>query len=232
MTDSSTDAINWPCPLSNTLKRQLLDIAQCGKGLPNTQKKAAFPGLYYITSGLATLSFLSENMNNTLGFVLGVNDWVGANSLGNSADLFFLTVELEPVEYLFLSKQKIAQLAENNNEVFKFLYYCMIQMQPRSQQAPLTALHDKEIRIVYTLLALAQKKQTLKGVKTTIDITQEQLCTVTGLSRPRINEVLKNIEKAQEISIERGKIHIIDINALGERLNQLNSMFSDPRIKP
>ncbi|WP_019613065.1 Crp/Fnr family transcriptional regulator [Psychromonas ossibalaenae] len=231
MTDSSIETIHWPCTISNDLKQQLLDIAQRGSGLTDTQKKQALPGIYYITSGLATISFLSENMNNTLGFVLGVNDWVGANSLGNNADVFLLTVELEPVKYLLFPKQKIAQLAENNNEVFKFLYYCMVQMQPRSLQAPLTALHDKEIRIVYTLLALAQKKHAVKGVNTSINITQEQLCAVTGLSRPRINEVLKTIEKVHEISIERGKIHITDIDALGNRLNQLNAMFDDPRIK-
>jgi len=231
MTDSSIDAIHWPCTLSNDLKYQLFDIAQRGKGMPNMQKKQALPGVYYITSGHATLSFLSENMNKTLGIVIGVNDWVGANSLGNNADIYLLSIELEPIEYLLFPKQKIAQLAEKNNEVFKFLYYCMIQMQPRLQQAQLTALHNKEIRIVYTLLTLAQKKQGLQGVKTSINITQDQLCTVTGLSRPRINEVLKNIEKAHEISIERGKVHIIDINALGNRLNQLNAMFNDPRIK-
>ncbi len=231
MAEFSIDTLHWPCKISNDLKHQLLNIAQPGKGLQNTQKKAAFPGIYYITSGLATYYYTSENMNNALGCVFGAHDWIGAYSLGSNAEFFIFSVEFEPVEYLFFSKQKIAQLAESNPEVFKFLYYCIIKMQPRLLQVQLTALHNKELRIVYTLLALAQKKQIIKGAKISIEITQEQLCTVTGLSRPRINEVLKKIEKHHEISIERGKIHIIDLKALGDRLNQLNTMFHDPRAK-
>lgn len=222
------ESMHWPCSLSTQLKRQLLDIAQQGKGLPNTQ---AFPGVYYITNGLATLSVLSENMSNSLGFVIGVNDWVGANSIGDIDKMFLLSVELEPLEYLFFSKKKVKQLSENNLEVFKFLFHCLNKIQPRFWQVSLTALHGKEVRIVYTLLSLAERKKTVKGAKISIKITQEQLCEVTGLSRPRINEVLKMIEKAHEISIERGIIHIIDITALGNRLNQLNTMFNDPRTK-
>ena len=229
MSDVNVDNIKWPCSISDDLKQQFAEISQPGKGLPNTQKKMEFPGIYYITSGLATLSVLSENMNNTLGFVVGTDDWVGANTIGYLSNIFLLTVEIEPVKYLFFCRKKVALLAEKNLEVYKFLFHCLNKMQPVFWQVSLTALHDKEIRIVYTLLSLAQMKKTIKGAKVSIKITQEQLCAVTGLSRPRINEVLKNIEKAHEISIERGVIHIIDIAALGQRLNQLNMMFNDPR---
>jgi len=231
MSELNIDTLHWPCSITNDLKHKLLNIAQPGTGLQNTMQKTAFPGIYYITSGLAIFSYTSADMNNVLGCVFGANDWIGANSIGNDADIFFLCIELEPLEYLFFPKQKIAQLAESNPEVFKFLYYCLIQAQPIFLQAQLTALHDKETRIAYTLLSLAQKQRVIKGAKISIAITQEQLCTVTGLSRPRINEVLKDIEKHHEISIERGKIYITDLNALGKRLNKSNIMFNDPRIK-
>lgn len=229
MSDSNVDTIKWPCPLSDDLKQQLIDISQSGSALPDTQKKKDFPGIYYIKSGLATLSILSENMNNTLGFVMGKDDWVGANTIGGLSDIFLLSVEIEPIEYLFFCRKKVAQLAEKNLEVYKFLFHCLNKIQPIFWQVSLTALHDKEVRIVYTLLSLAQKTPTVNGAKVSIKITQEQLCAVTGLSRPRINEVLKSIEKVHEISIERGVIHIIDIQALGKRLNRLNTMFNDPR---
>ncbi|GLS90913.1 hypothetical protein GCM10007916_19800 [Psychromonas marina] len=229
MSTLNIDTIQWPGPISEGLKQQLFEIAQPGKGLPDTQKKTDFPGIYYITAGLATLSVQSENMNNSLGFVLGTNDWVGANTVGKLSDIFLLTVEIEPVEYLFLCRKKVTLLAEKNLEVYKFLFHCLNKMQPVFWQVSLTALHDKEARIVYTLVSLAQKKKIIQGTKVSIKITQEQLCAVTGLSRPRINEVLKKIEKAHEISIERGVIHILDTDALGKRLNQLNMMFNDPR---
>lgn len=229
MSDINIDEIIWPCTLSKQLKRQLLSISESGEGLPASQNKQYFPGLYYIKSGLATISILSENMNNTLGFVLGEKDWLGANAIGYMDELYLLSVELEPIKHLFFCKEKVINLAQTTPEVYKLLFHCLQKDQPKHWQVTLNTLHDKEVRIVYTLLSLAGKKTVIKGAKISIKITQEQLCIVTGLSRPRVNEVLKAIEKAHEISIERGTIHINDIKALGSRLDQLNTMFNDPR---
>ncbi|MGB5443985.1 MAG: Crp/Fnr family transcriptional regulator [Psychromonas sp.] len=218
----------WPCPLSNHLKVQLLAIAQSEKGAQRMIKNS---GLCYIKSGLACLYYASEQMNNTLGYVIGSGDWIGASTLMKKNKLFLLSAELEPIEYLFFPTEKILRIAKAEMEIYKLLYHCMIHMQPIYLQSQLTSLHDKETRVVYMLLCLAQKKQTVNGAKTVINITQEQLCLATGISRPRINEVLKKFEKHQEIAIKRGKIYILDISALSNRLDCANTMFYDPRGK-
>ncbi|WP_372882416.1 Crp/Fnr family transcriptional regulator [Psychromonas sp.] len=228
MKELNIEKERWPCPISNHSKEQLARIAQSGNGCTNLLKTS---GICYIKKGLAILYYASGQMNNTLGYVIGSGDWIGASTLLNKEELFLLSAELEPVEFLFFSTQKILHLAETEPEMYKLLYYCMVHMQPVYLQSQLTSLHDKEVRVAYMLLFLAQKKQTIKGAKIIITITQEQLCLATGISRPRINEVLKKFEKHREIVIERGKIYILDIVALGHRLDYANTMFYDPRTK-
>ncbi|PKF61754.1 hypothetical protein CW745_10595 [Psychromonas sp. psych-6C06] len=223
------DNIQWPCPLSKDLKQQLLALSHPGKGMPNTNKNMSLPGIYYITKGTGILFITCDNMSSSLGLAIGVNDWTGASSIGNDNKVLLMSLELEPVQHLFFPKQKLELLAKQNLEAFKFLYHCVTTEHPQVFQASLTSLHDREVRIAYSLLSLAQKKSFIKGANMSLKITQAQLSTITGLTRPRINEALKKFEKAQEISMTRGEIHIIDVNALGNRLNQLNTMFSDPR---
>ena len=226
MNELNIEKARWPCPVSNHVKEQLASIAQAGYGCKNLLKTS---GICYIKKGLAILYYASGQMNSTLGYVIGSGDWIGASTLMNKRELFLLSAELEPVEFLFFPTQKILQLAETEPEIYKLLYYCMVHMQPVYLQSQLTSLHDKEVRVTYMLLCLAQKKQTIHGAKTAIAITQEQLCLATGITRPRINEVLKKFEKHHEIAIERGKIYILDLVALGHRLDYANTMFYDPR---
>ena len=228
MTESSIDVPLWPCALSDNLKQQLLNIAQPCQGIPNIQKHR---GLYYIGTGLFIIHYATQHMNNNLGYAVGADDWIGASKIVCSDRFFLQAIELEPVESLFFPHHKISKLAEINHEVYKLLYFCLANVQPVHLQGQLTAMQDKEVRVVYTLFSLAQKKISIEGARISLKITQEQLSLVTGLSRPRINEILKKIEKSQEISITRGSICILDIIALGKRLDHALLMFNDPRIK-
>jgi CRP/FNR family cyclic AMP-dependent transcriptional regulator len=161
MTESSVDNIQWPCDLSGNLKQQLLNIAQPREGL---QRLPEVSGIYHITHGLAILYYTADYMNNNLGFVFGTHDWIGARTIADNPKLFLQHIELEPIKYLFFPRKKILLLAENNHEVYKLLYFCLAKVQPIHLQAQLTAMHDKEVRIAYTLLALAKKKTSNKRI--------------------------------------------------------------------
>ncbi|MGB1322737.1 MAG: Crp/Fnr family transcriptional regulator, partial [Vibrio gallaecicus] len=60
------------------------------------------------------------------------------------------------------------------------------------------------------------------------------LSTITGISRSRLNEVLKGIEQAGLVTIQRGKVFISDIEGLYERISPMNLMMRNPveDIKP
>ena len=232
MTDFPIKNINWPAELSDNLKNKLMAIAQLKKDLkqyPSHIVNGDTPGVSYLIDGIIMIYYTSENMNNIRGIVCGQHDWLGADTIDRNTESTIFIEQVEEVKYLFFPTDKVKKLAETEPEVFKWLYYCFVKMQPSILQNQLISIHDKEIRIVYALLTLAKHKQVLLGQQTSLQISQQQLSTITGLSRPRINEVLKKIEKQNEIVIERGKIHIIDKLALGKRLDHANLMFADPR---
>jgi CRP/FNR family transcriptional regulator, cyclic AMP receptor protein len=232
MQQYDVEKINWPTALTPTLKEKLLSIAYYSDNFSAqmTQNvKPQHPGVYYFIKGLATFSYTTPNMKNIRGCVFGTGDWIGANSLFRTNSLFLLPETLVPLEFLYFPRDKIEQLSLSSTEIYKWLFYCINNSQPKIMQSQLTALHDKTCRIVYTLLELARYTPFVLGSFPSIRISQQQLSTVTGLSRPRINEVLKILEKKCEISLERGCIHILNQPALNKYLHELNVMFHDPR---
>ncbi|MEZ8386518.1 Crp/Fnr family transcriptional regulator, partial [Vibrio splendidus] len=49
-----------------------------------------------------------------------------------------------------------------------------------------------------------------------------------GISRPRLNEVLKGIEQQGLVKIQRGKVFIADVKGLYEHISPMNLMIRDP----
>jgi CRP/FNR family cyclic AMP-dependent transcriptional regulator len=232
MQQYDVEKIKWPTSLSATVKEKLLNIAYYGDNFTpqvSTNAKLKHPGVYYFIRGLATFSYTTANMKNIRGCVFGGGDWIGANSLFREKSLFFVPETLIPIEFLYFPRDKIEKLSITSPEVYQWLFHCIDNTQPKIMQSQLTALHDKTSRIVYTLLELARYTPVLLGSSPSIRISQQQLSTVTGLSRPRINEVLKTLEKKGEISLERGCIHLIEQAGLAKYLDELNTMFHDPR---
>ncbi|MEH6452105.1 MAG: Crp/Fnr family transcriptional regulator [Psychromonas sp.] len=232
MTNFPIPNINWPTELSDNFKKKLLSIAQQSTTLKNQSLNMLYDdnaGIYYLSDGIVTVYYTCDNTNSLQGMVCGPKDWLGSFDITSNSETCLLVEKLEEVNYLFFPSHKIKKLAETEPEVFAWLYYCTAKMQPKILQSMLICAHNKEIRIVYTLLTLANYQRVLLGQQTSLHINQQQLSTITGLSRPRINEVLKKIEKDNEIVIERGKIHIIDKVALGKRLEPASLIFSDPR---
>ena len=95
-------------------------------------------------------------------------------------------------------------------------------------QAFLSSIHEKEQKTIYVLLELAARQTNVTGAKVSINISQTQLSTITGISRPRLNEVLKSIEQQGLVTIQRGKVSISDFEGLYERISPMNLMIRDP----
>ena len=101
-------------------------------------------------------------------------------------------------------------------------------------QAYLTSIHEKEQKTVYVLLELAARQNTDVNDVARIDVSQSQLSSITGISRPRLNEVLKNLEKKKGIKTHRGRVVISDFDVLYHCISPMNLMLRDPsdRLMP
>ncbi|OCH46648.1 protein kinase, partial [Vibrio cyclitrophicus] len=162
------------------------------------------------------------------GGVIGKGDWIGALTIHANYNLFAVAEEVEPITMVFFPADKVLELAEKKCMVFKWLLHCGVKSQSIWMQAFLSSIHEKEQKTIYVLLELAARQTNVTGAKVSINISQTQLSTITGISRPRLNEVLKSIEQQGLVTIQRGKVSISDFEGLYERISPMNLMIRDP----
>lgn len=133
--------------------------------------------------------------------------------------------ELEPVEVIFFPKDKIDQIAGKDPLVYKFLYHSSLESQQAWLKAQIVSLHNRETRVVYALLEVSRHTSQIQGSIVSVNASQKQLSSITGISRPRLNEVLKMLESNGEISVMRGAIHLLEIERLKQRLAPMSNMI-------
>ncbi|WP_261886289.1 Crp/Fnr family transcriptional regulator [Vibrio pomeroyi] len=232
-----SEQIQWPCELPQELIDSLVEIAVFKTGIHSleiTQKFQNLPGVFYILSGSAGICFSTENMKSLSGGVIGKGDWMGALTIHAEYNLFAVAEEVEPISMILFPADKVLELAEEQCMVFKWLLHCGTRAQSIWMQAYLSSIHEKEQKTIYVLLELAARQTNITGATVSINVSQTQLSTITGISRSRLNEVLKGIEQAGLVTIQRGKVFISDIEGLYERISPMNLMMRNPveDIKP
>lgn len=226
-----SEQIQWPCELPQELIDSLVEIAVFKTGIHSleiTQKFQNLPGVFYILSGSAGICFSTENMKSLSGGVIGKGDWMGALTIHAEYNLFAVAEEVEPISMILFPADKVLELAEEQCMVFKWLLHCGTRAQSIWMQAYLSSIHEKEQKTIYVLLELAARQNNIAGEFVSINISQTQLSTITGISRPRLNEVLKGIEQQGLVKIQRGKVFITDVEGLYERISPMNLMMRDP----
>lgn len=222
--------LRWPGPLSEALQRQLLALAEPYDLVTMNCRQMALPGVLYMQHGSLAVMISNSEMDASLGLILGAGDWFGYQTLSLEPTQFFVLIEpLSPVAAYVLPRAKLQRLAEREPEVYKFLYFIGNRIHTSNLQLLLNSLHDLTSRLVYVLLELARSQPKAAGGEWTLTIAQQQLSFIAGISRPRLNQILKRLERDGEIRTQRGKILILDLPALRARINQVNLMFRDPR---
>jgi len=226
--DSLQDLIKWPCELPSTTKEAIVlnatRIQQLG---PVTTQGRQLNGVMYIKRGIAGIGFSSEHTNTMNAAIFGTGNWLGASVINHVIRVLANIEQVEPIEIIFFAKDKIEQLAEKDPNIFKWLYYGSLQSQHQWLTAQAVSLHDREVRVIYTLLEIAKYANQVQGSVSAVHASQKQLSIMAGISRPRLNEVLKMLEASGEISVSRGSIHLLDQQSLTERLSKLDVSIID-----
>ncbi|USD67135.1 helix-turn-helix domain-containing protein [Vibrio sp. SCSIO 43136] len=221
--------IQWPCDLDKNTQQQLTDIAIPISGLSQI-KHSAPPtrkgrGVFYVAKGLISVSFAADGPQSMSGGLLGEGLWLGGSLMMTQMLINANIEEVKPTELLYFPKEKIEKLAETNPFIYKWLYFSAGQVQQSWLQSQVASLHDKETRIIATLLSILDKSQSIRGAVPHINISQKQLSTITGISRPRLNEVLKKLEGENKISLARGKVYFEDLESLTKQLQPIKEIL-------
>lgn len=222
--------IKWPCKLTKPAleallnKASLMDITDASDLNLKLQDS-----IIYIISGVLTPCMITTGVRTVSGVVLGKGCWFGLTNLDETPAPHFQFEIVEPITIILIPANHCQLTAETYPELYKWLWHVNPDISARWLQGQVIAGESIMIKIVYLLIDIAAHQGSTKIVSFPISLSQFQFSSMTGISRSRLNHVLKELEHNDEISISRGHITIKSFEKLGARLNELDLSYRDPR---
>jgi CRP/FNR family transcriptional regulator, cyclic AMP receptor protein len=171
--------------------------------------------LHLIAKGRVAVAIATPLGDSTTLTVLGAGQFFGELALvGNQPVRTATVAALEPTETLALRQQQFDELRRDHPTIDRFLVAILAEQVKRLSTQLLEALFvDAETRVLRRLLDLAQEYgEGLPG--TVIPLTQEDIATMAGTTRPTTNRVLRDAEAAGAIRIARARTEIVDPSIL------------------
>ncbi len=167
-----------------------------------------------VITGLVKLSAIS-NSGKAMTFA-GINarGWFGEGTILKDEPRKYDLVALRDTRLALMNRPTFMWLFENSVGFNRFLVW---QFNERMGQFIATIEHDRlhdPIARVARNIAWLFNPVLYPGVGAHLEITQEELALLAGLSRQIVSRGLKALEDAQLLRIERGGLTVIDIDRL------------------
>jgi len=124
---------------------------------------------------------------------------------------------LEPTVTLTLGYADFERLCRRHPEVSRLLVRLLAARVNRLTESLMEALHTPaELRVVRSLVSLcgvyAVPAEGSSGV--TVQLNQTELAELAGVTRPTANRVLRRLEAAGVVALDRGRVKVVDPTAL------------------
>jgi len=188
-----------------------------------------FSGLVYLKKGRFAISLPQQNLETLYSFIIEGKTWFGGLTVMPLPQPFLLINEIEKVELLYIPKDRLTKIADSHPLIYKWLLKIAAENIPQWLQVPIIALSNKKVRVIYCLATLIPLNKNGFSV-IEIDASQQKISNFCGLSRPRVNEVLKELERQELIQVQHKKIIIHNTKTLFKLLDDANLCFYDPRV--
>jgi len=179
----------------------------CRKGEPVSHWIGVVDGLVKITTvssqgKLATFSGVPTG------------GWFGEGSLLKDLPRFYDAIALRRSEIAYLPRPVFQWLLTNNNQFTRFL---LVQLNERLAQAMAIIEHQRLLgadgRVAQCLAGLFNPIL-YPGIGATLQISQEEIGLLVGLSRQRVNQALQLLHEKKLLRIERLGVTILDLALL------------------
>jgi CRP-like cAMP-binding protein len=181
---------------------------------------AGDPGdsLHLVEKGRIAIRASTRAGDEAILAVLGRGDSFGEQALlSPTATRTASAVALEAVETRVLLRTDFEQLRREQPSVERFLVEVLAAQVRRLSTQLLEALYlPVEIRIVRRLNELA-KIYNSGASSTDVPLRQEELASLAGTTRSTTNRVLRQLVDDDIVGLTRGRIVILDVDALAER---------------
>lgn len=125
-------------------------------------------------------------------------------------------VALEPTETLSLRRDAFEEAVAADPAVLRFLVHALADRVRQLSADLLEAMYvPAETRVLRRLAALARLYPATTGGAVVIPLTQDDVASLAGVSRPTTNRVLRAAEERGVVALGRGRITVTDPDALG-----------------
>jgi CRP-like cAMP-binding protein len=168
-----------------------------------------------VISGLVKISTISRDGKAMTFAGVGSGGWFGEGSVIKNETRKYDLVALRDTRLALLNRATFMWLFQNSVGFNRFLVH---QLNERMGQFIATIEHDRihdPLARVARHLAWLFNPVLYPNTGDYIEITQEELALLAGLSRQVANKALQTLEGAGLVRLERGGIRVIDLAALG-----------------
>lgn len=120
-------------------------------------------------------------------------------------------VALEPVETFMLGRSEFNRLRREHAELERFLVDMLSRRLTEVSQRLVEAMYSAaDVRVRRRLAHLADLYRSDPEGPTRVTVTQDDLATLAGTSRPTVNRVLRELEASGVLRLGRGRIEVLD----------------------
>jgi CRP-like cAMP-binding protein len=215
--------VEWPLlaglPPENV--RELLSIARrrtFGKGEVVFHREDPAESLHFVVRGHFAVRLATPLGDSVLLDVLGPGDAFGELALLLPGDRRSATVSaLEDGETRSVYRDDFARLQLSHPGVKDVLLRLLAEQLRRASGRIVEAHYvDAETRVRRRVCELAESYRD-GDHDLVVPLTQEDLAAMAGTSRATVNRVLREEEKRGSVVLERGRVIVLDADALGRR---------------
>jgi CRP/FNR family transcriptional regulator, cyclic AMP receptor protein len=167
-----------------------------------------------VVDGLVKIATVSSQGKLATFSGVPTGGWFGEGSLLKNQPRFYDAIALRRSEIAYLPRPVFQWLLTNNNQFTRFL---LVQLNERLAQAMALIEHQRLLgadgRVAQCLAGLFNPIL-YPGIGATLEISQEEIGLLVGLSRQRVNQALQLLHEKQLLRIERLGVTILDLAQL------------------
>lgn len=202
-----------PMPLQERLRSEVFTV-QANKGEAILPADSAIEGWHAVLSGLVMLQSPSSKGRSSAFIGVLDGEWFGEGSAMKAEPRRYNVVALRPTILLCLPLPLFSTLRETHLAFNQFL---VLHLNMRLGQA-MTIIEAGRMRSPEHRVALYLSRLFWRSTRR-LNLTQEELGQLAGLSRQTVNRVLRVLEDLGIVSLDFGRLVIVDDQALNAYLS-------------
>jgi len=172
--------------------------------------------LHLIVKGHVTLKISTPRGDRATLRILGPDDVLGEFAIVAPAPRAATVTALDAVETMMLDREGFELLRKEHPKVDEFMLAAAIEEVRRVSSSLLEALYlPVDRRVCRRLCELGELFRT--GDRIVVPIGQDDVAQLAGVTRQTVNKVLSSAQADGVLRVERGRLAILDLDALRRR---------------